>query len=104
MDTLPIFARFETILAVLPGITERDRILIAKIVSRGCDDVVELRQQSFGDGVGWFTQSSIPMTAEQAASFGNAIRANETQDSPVHKRRAAAILQKAENRGLALVR
>lgn len=103
MDTLPLFARFETILGVIPGATDRDRILIAKIVSPGDVDLVEMRQQSFGDGVGWFTQSSIPLMPDQVTLLGNTLKSG-MQDSPAKKKRTAASLQNAKAHGLALVR
>jgi hypothetical protein len=104
MDTFPLFPPVEMILGVLPGATDRDRILLAQVASPGGDDVVELRQQTFGDGVGWFTQLSIPLTGEQASALANTLKASATSVLPGKKARVAASLQKAAARGLALVR
>lgn len=103
MDTLALFPPVETILGVLPGTTDRDRILVAKVASAG-GDVVELRQQTFGDGVGWFTQSSIPLTGAQADTLANTLKASGTRVLPGKNKTTAASLQKAAAHGLALVR
>ena len=73
MNTLPIFARYETILAVIPGSTDRDRVLIVKEVKAGQADHIELRQQSYGDGVGWFTQNSLTLAADQVEQLRSAL-------------------------------
>jgi hypothetical protein len=34
---------------------------------------VELRQQSFGEGIGWFTQSTVQLEPSQVADLRNAL-------------------------------
>ncbi len=58
----------EVILAVIPGSTEKDRLVIAHRQTAG-DSRIELRQQTWGEGIGWFTQHSLPLEPHQAAQL-----------------------------------
>jgi hypothetical protein len=78
----------ETILAELPGTTDQQRVLVVHIVdfSAAPPARLELRQQSFGPGVGWFTQSSVPLSPEQLsglrALLGRVPAAAQTRPAP----------------------
>lgn len=56
----------ETILATLPGSHEGERLLVV-LLATDCANRLELRQQSFGEGIGWFTQSSVQLEPSQVA-------------------------------------
>ena len=74
----------ETTLTSLPAAVEYERILVVLVQSPGEGSHVEMRQQSFGDGIGWFTQSTIRLEPGQIASLKSALgRASTgTQSSP----------------------
>lgn len=58
----------ETLLATLPGSNERERVLVIHI--HGSEPSrMELRQQSYGEGVGWFTQSSVELEPQQVGQL-----------------------------------
>jgi hypothetical protein len=63
----------ETILSSLPATAENERILVVLVQCPGEGSHVELRQQSFGEGIGWFTQSTIHLEPSQVASLKNAL-------------------------------
>lgn len=102
MTTLPLFERSEAILAVLDGATERDRVLLVKLTAAGMDDRIELRQQTFGDGVGWFTQATIPLQSDQVSAMCDTLKANASQAAVPTPQRAAR-LHAAREMGLGLV-
>lgn len=54
-------ASFETTLATIPGENPKERLELVLCASGG----LELRQQSWGEGVGWFTQGSIQIESSQ---------------------------------------
>ena len=58
----------ETLLASLPGSHECDRALVVLCAEAGKSHV-ELRQQSWGEGVGWFTQSKVTLEPNQIAGL-----------------------------------
>jgi hypothetical protein len=68
----------ETVLGVLPAASDKERVLLV-LVHQASDSVgshssrMELRQQSFGVGIGWFTQSSVQLEPEQVADLRNAL-------------------------------
>ena len=63
----------ETIVGTLPGQTEDDRVVIVLCQQGMGANTLELRQQSWGEGVGWFTQSSVEMSPRQVADFRNVL-------------------------------
>ena len=63
----------ETILSSLPAAVENERILVFLVQSPGEGSHVVLRQQSFGEGIGWFTQSTIGLEPGQVAALKNAL-------------------------------
>ncbi|MDP6444929.1 MAG: hypothetical protein QF805_14125 [Pirellulaceae bacterium] len=54
----------EAILQQLPGATTDQRLLVLH-VQDGKTTRIELRQQSWGEGVGWYTQSSVSLEPAQ---------------------------------------
>jgi hypothetical protein len=58
----------ETLLASLPGSHEHDRALVVLCAAAGKSHV-ELRQQSWGEGVGWYTQSTVTLEPSQIAGL-----------------------------------
>jgi hypothetical protein len=62
----------ETTLTSLPASVENERILVVLVQNPSEGSRIEMRQQSFGEGIGWFTQSTIRMEPGQVASLKNA--------------------------------
>lgn len=87
-------AQFETILGVLPGATDQERVLIIQEVTPGRGARLELRQQTYGEGVGWFTQVTLPLTSDQVSDLRCALSLATTSKS---------VAQRAAERGFALV-
>lgn len=78
-------------LTVLPGATDQERILVV-LSHTASGSVIELQQQSWGEGVGWFTQSTLPLQPCQAAALRQAL-GGSGQASPAARpsaKRAAA--------------
>ena len=65
----------ETILTSLPASIENERILVVLVQIPGEGSHVEMRQQSFGEGIGWFTQSTVQLEPGQVAALRNALGA-----------------------------
>jgi len=70
--------RVETTLTSLPAAVENERILVVLVQIPGDGSHVELRQQSFGEGIGWFTQSTIHMEPGQVAALKSALGRTST--------------------------
>lgn len=68
----------ETVLSTISGQSEQDRLLLV-LCTRPTGSQVELRQQSFGDGIGWFTQSTICLEASQVAELRSALGTGNSQ-------------------------
>ena len=63
----------ETTLTSLPASAENERILVVLVQNTSEGSQIEMRQQSFGEGIGWFTQSTIRMEPGQVATLKNAL-------------------------------
>jgi len=63
----------ETTLTSLPSAAPNERILVVLVQLPGEGSRVEMRQQSYGDGIGWFTQSTIHLEPGQIAALKNAL-------------------------------
>ena len=83
----------ETVLADLPGSTDRDRTLLVMRQRPGQDPLVELRQQTWGEGVGWFTQSSVALATHQVAGLRNALGIAGCQAKACRTMRPATVEQ-----------
>ncbi len=66
----------ETVLSIIPGSTESERLLLVLCTLSDHSSRVELRQQSHGDGIGWFTQATIRLEPNQVAELRAAIGTN----------------------------
>jgi hypothetical protein len=62
----------ETILTTIPA-SEDERLLVVLIQSPQIGSCMELRQQSFSKGIGWFTQSTVHLEPQQVATLRNAL-------------------------------
>lgn len=70
----------EVTLAVIPGSVDGERLLVAhRHDSRGSR--IELRQQTWGEGIGWFTQNSVPLEPQQLAQLRATLGATETSSA-----------------------
>lgn len=92
----------ERVLAALPGGSERERVLL---VLCQCADGsrMELRQQSYGAGVGWFTQTTIALASEQVDELRYALSAS-TQAIKKQARQERALQNAGPVAGLKVVR
>jgi hypothetical protein len=67
----------ETVLGVLPAASDKERVVLVLIQATdsagNATSRMELRQQSFGEGIGWFTQSSVQLESGQVADLRNAL-------------------------------
>ncbi len=61
----------ECVLAILPGRHENERLAV--VLLSGATNGLVLRQQTFGDGIGWFTQKSMELAPHQLASLRTAL-------------------------------
>jgi hypothetical protein len=59
----------EIILATIPGAREDEQLEIALCQIPGEGSQLELRQQTWGEGIGWFTQSRVRLEPHQAAEL-----------------------------------
>lgn len=62
----------ETLICHLPSEKDHERLAVV-LVQTESGQQYELRQQSFGNGVGWFTQSVVVIEADQAAALRNVL-------------------------------
>ncbi|MCA9268438.1 MAG: hypothetical protein KDA41_08200 [Planctomycetales bacterium] len=59
----------EAVLAILPGSTPQQRLAVVHRNHPVTGSTIELRQQSWGEGIGWFTQTSVPVETHQLAGL-----------------------------------
>ena len=71
----------ETVLSDIPALSDKERLLVVLIQSPE-GSRLELRQQSFGEGVGWFTQSTVQMEPGQVAQLRNSLGQAASGHSP----------------------
>jgi hypothetical protein len=62
----------ETTLTAIPA-SETERLLVVLVQSPEHGSRMELRQQSFSQGIGWFTQSTVQLDPSQVAALRNAL-------------------------------
>lgn len=64
-----MIAAREIVLSTIAGTTANERLLVV-LCNQPCGGSrLELRQQSFGDGIGWFTQSTVGLEPSQVAEL-----------------------------------
>jgi len=61
------------VLATIPGSTDDERLLLVlhRYPERGVR--LELCQQTWGEGIGWFTQKNIELSPQQASALRSAL-------------------------------
>ena len=62
----------ETVLTAIPA-SDVERLLVVLVQSTDYGSRMELRQQSFSTGIGWFTQSTVRLEPGQVAALRNAL-------------------------------
>lgn len=62
----------ETVLTAIPA-TDVERLLVVLVQSAEQGSRMELRQQSFSAGIGWFTQSTVHIEPHQVAALRNSL-------------------------------
>jgi hypothetical protein len=62
----------ETVLSSIPA-SDVERLLVVLVQSTEHGSRMELRQQSFSKGIGWFTQSTVQLEPGQVAALRNAL-------------------------------
>jgi hypothetical protein len=71
--------RTETVLSTLPAAVENERLLVVLVQTAGHGSRMELRQQSFSKGLGWFTQSTVELDPGQVAALRNSLGTSSGQ-------------------------
>jgi hypothetical protein len=62
----------ETVLTAIPA-SDVERLLVVLVHLPDKSSRMELRQQSFSKGIGWFTQSTVHLEPGQVAALRNAL-------------------------------
>src|SRR5947207_15990358 len=62
----------ETVLTAIPA-SDTERLLLVLVQSPEHGSRMELRQQSFSAGIGWFTQNTVQLEPNQVAALRNAL-------------------------------
>ena len=80
------FRMNETVLNTLAGSSENERLQVTLCHDTTRGSRVELRQQSWGEGVGWFTQSKVELLPHQIGdlrgTLGGSVRPLPTAPAP----------------------
>jgi hypothetical protein len=63
----------ETVLSTIDGTSDDERLQVTLCHDPVKGSRLELRQQSWGDGVGWFTQSKIELQPHQLGDLRSAL-------------------------------
>jgi hypothetical protein len=59
----------ECILATLPGQNPNEQLVVVLQTVPGQPSRVSLRQQTWGEGIGWYTQTTIELGTDQVAGL-----------------------------------
>lgn len=62
----------ETILSILPGSSDHDRVVVVHRRGFGVNDVV-LRHESFSEAIGWFEQNAVELSTCQVGQLKQAL-------------------------------
>ena len=94
---MPKFA--ESTLSVIPSSNEGERLLVVLLKWEG-ESRLELRQQTWGEGIGWFTQNSVPVEPHQLAQLRTTLGgpATDSQTATVRFSSAAACTESTSPR------
>jgi hypothetical protein len=74
----------ETVLSTIPA-SETERLLVVLVQSADHASRMELRQQSFSKGIGWFTQSTVQLEPGQVAALRNALGTRGSGQQSSHR-------------------
>jgi len=92
---MPPTTRQESLLATLPGENNAERVAVVLCNSAREGSRLELRQQSWGEGVGWFTQSTVQLDPAQVAELKMTLTASSAHSSaPIRPRRTPGFVPK----------
>jgi hypothetical protein len=72
----------ETILTTIPAAVETERLLVVLVRTPDAGSRMELRQQSFSKGLGWFTQSTVQLEPGQVAALRNSLGSTAGRPAP----------------------
>ena len=72
----------ETLLTTIPGANDSERLELVLYTHLDGKNRLELRQQSWGEGVGWYTQGTIELAPHQVADLRNALGAGTATNRP----------------------
>lgn len=64
--------RTETVLSSIPA-SDVERLQVVLVQGTDSGSHMELRQQSFSKGIGWFTQSRVKLEPSQVAALRNSL-------------------------------
>jgi hypothetical protein len=62
----------ETLLGTISG-DENDHIVEVVVVEDGIKNRYEIRLLSFGEGIGWYVQKTLPLDSNQARALGKVL-------------------------------
>ncbi len=93
----------ETILSVLPGNSEHDRVVMVHRRGFGVNTVI-LRRESFSEAIGWFEQNAVELSTDQVGQLKQSLgvlpsSAGRTDRAP---RRATAAFPRYAAHGLSV--
>ena len=71
----------EVTLAEIPGSTNGERMVVVHSHFAG-QSRIELRQQTWGEGIGWFTQNTMRLEPQQVAQLRTTLGGAATCASP----------------------
>ena len=76
----------EVILAEIPGSCDSERLLVVHRHGQNRHGEgytrIELRQQTWGEGIGWFTQNTMPLEPQQVGQLRGALGGQAAYASP----------------------
>jgi len=91
----------EILLSTLPSSHAGERVVVVLCQAADQPTRLELRQQSWGEGVGWFTQSTVPLdpaqVAQLRATLGSQIPSRPPCRSPLANRGFEPRIVRAES-------
>ncbi len=86
----------EVVLATLPGADDSEQLVVVLCQTPEHGSRLELRQQTWGDGIGWFTQNRIQLQPHQVAELRAVLGSSGSQAK--RPRRDSTPLPKAFSR------
>jgi len=81
-------SQHEIEIRILPGSSETERIAVVLCPAGEEGSRLELRQQSYSDGIGWFTQSTVRLEPSQVADLRSGL-GMATSAAPARAKRSS---------------